>query len=310
MARAGRIVADTLVLLRGSLRPGMTTRELNRITEDYLRRHGAVSSYREVEFDGVLCVSINDQVVHGIPGARVLREGDLVSLDLAAIYGGYHADAAITVGLGAISPVARRLLDVTEQSLALGISLATPGRPLDDISAVVQDFIEDQGFGVVRNLVGHGIGRSMWEPPEVPNYRPEKRGPVLRSGMTFTIEPMVNAGRPEVVKLEDDWTIVSEDGSLSAHFEHTLAVTDHGPRVLTVPTDRAAAWALSPPRAGVGTHLPGPAHWPSLADVNPRSGAVPEGARLGRLDEHAGNGHGAGWPKNAAGAAMGGRNVL
>jgi methionyl aminopeptidase len=294
----------------------MTTRELNRIAEEHLRRNGAVSSYREVAFDGVLCVSINDQVVHGIPGARVLREGDLVSLDLAAIYGGYHADAALTAGLGTISPIAQRLLDVTEQALALGISLATPGRPLHDISAVVQDYIEGQGFGVVRNLVGHGIGRSMWEPPEVPNYRPDKRGPVLRSGMTFTIEPMVNAGKPDVVKLDDDWTIVSEDGSLSAHFEHTIAVTDHGPRVLTVPTDRAEAWALSPARpSAIRAQEPSIARlaqWPPRDDAGAAmldGDLLPDG-RAGRLDDRSSNGLRAGGAKNVAGAAIGGRNVL
>jgi methionyl aminopeptidase len=247
MRRAGRIVADTLVMLRAELRDGITTRYLNDLTEKYLTGHGATTSYSAVGFDGVLCVAVNEEVVHGIPGARVLRAGDLVSLDIAAIYNGYHGDAAITAGVGVLSPQAQHLAKATEQALALGISLATPGRHLFDISAAIHDFIDSQGLSVVRNLVGHGIGRSMWEEPQVPNYRQDSRGPVLRPGMVFTIEPMVNAGRPETKTLDDKWTIVTKDHKLSAHFEHTIAITEHGPQVLTEPSDIAQMWASNPP---------------------------------------------------------------
>jgi methionyl aminopeptidase len=247
MRQAGKIVADTLLLLRDQLREGVSTRELNTIAADYIKERGALSSYTHVNFDGVVCVSINDEIVHGIPGKRLLRAGDLVSLDIAASYGGYHADAAITAGVGLISPQARHLMDSTEQALALGISLATPGRHLFDLSAAIQDFVESRGLSVVRNLVGHGIGRGMWEDPQVPNYRQDSRGPVLRSGMVFTIEPMVNAGRAETKTLSDGWTIVTNDRKLSAHFEHTIVVTDAGPRILTEPADPGKTWALAPP---------------------------------------------------------------
>jgi methionyl aminopeptidase len=169
-----------------------------------------------------------------------------VSLDIAAIYGGYHGDAAITAGVGLLSPQARHLAESTEQALALGISLATPGRHLYDISAAIHEFVESKGLSVVRNLVGHGIGRSMWEEPQVPNYRQASRGIVLRPGMVFTIEPMVNAGHPETVVLADKWTIVTKDRKLSAHFEHTVAITESGPWVLTEPSDQARMWARGP----------------------------------------------------------------
>ncbi len=246
MRRAGQIVADTLLMLRGELREGVTTRHLNDLAERYLASQGAVTSYAAVKFDGVVCVSVNEEVVHGIPGPRILRAGDLVSLDIAAIYGGYHGDAAITAGVGLLSPQARHLAESTEQALALGISLATPGRHLYDISAAIHEFVESKGLSVVRNLVGHGIGRSMWEEPQVPNYRQASRGIVLRPGMVFTIEPMVNAGGAETFVLEDKWTIVTKDGKLSAHFEHTVAITESGPRVLTEPSDQAKMWARGP----------------------------------------------------------------
>ncbi len=248
MQVAGRVVADTLVLLQEHAREGITTGALNTLAEESLRAGGAVTSYREVGFDfGVVCVSINEQIVHGIPGSRVLKQGDLVSLDIAAIYKGYHADAAITVGVGTLSPQSRRLLETTELALALGISLATVGRHLHDISAAIQNFVEDHHLSVVRNLVGHGIGRQMWEAPQVPNFRQDKRGPVLRAGTVFTIEPMVNAGRPENKTLSDKWTIVTRDKKASAHFEHTIAVTADGPRILTLPGNPAKVWAARPP---------------------------------------------------------------
>jgi methionyl aminopeptidase len=247
MQQAGQIVADTLLLLRAHLKDGTTTRELNTIADEYIASRGARTSYAQVGFDGVVCVSVNDEVVHGIPGTRVLRAGDVVSLDIAVIFDGYHADAAITAGVGLISPQAQHLLAATEQALALGISLATTGRHLFDISAAIHDYVESQGLSVVRNLVGHGIGRSMWEDPQVPNYRQPSRGPVLRAGTVFTIEPMVNAGGPDTRTLDDEWTIVTVDRKLSAHFEHTIAVTNEGPKVLTMPTDTGQAWAMSPP---------------------------------------------------------------
>ena len=247
MQQAGQIVADTLLLLRQNLQPGITTRELNRIAEDSIVSRGAVTSYTEVGFDGVVCVSVNDEVVHGIPGKRVLREGDLVSLDIAAIYQGYHGDAALTAGVGIISPEARHLITSTEQALALGISLATAGRHIYDISAAIHAFVESKGLSVVRNLVGHGIGRSMHEDPQMPNYRQDTRGPVLRAGTTFTIEPMVNAGKADTRVLGDKWTIVTRDHRLSAHFEHTIAVTNGPARILTLPSDASSAWALVPP---------------------------------------------------------------
>ena len=248
MQAAGRIVADTLVLLKEHAREGIATGALNTLAEESLRAAGAVTSYREVGYDfGVVCVSINEQIVHGIPGSRVLKQGDLVSLDIAATYQGYHADAAITVGVGTLSPQARHLLETTESALALGISLATVGRHLHDISAAIQDFVEHRHLSVVRNLVGHGIGRSMWEAPQVPNFRQDKRGPVLRAGTVFTIEPMVNAGRPDNKTLPDKWTIVTRDKKASAHFEHTVAVTAEGPRILTLPGNPAGVWAANPP---------------------------------------------------------------
>jgi len=251
MQEAGRIVADTLALLKSHVRAGISTAALNTLAEDFMQRHGAVTSYKEVGFTfGVVCVSINEQIVHGIPGHRVLKDGDLVSLDIAAIYNGYHADAAITVGVGSLAPQARHLMETTEQALALGISLATVGRHLHDISAAIQDYVEARHLRVVRNLVGHGIGQKMWEAPQVPNFRQDKRGPVLRAGTVFTIEPMVTAGRAENKLLSDKWTIVTKDRKPAAHFEHTIAVTAQGPRILTRPSDPAAAWAAVPPRVG------------------------------------------------------------
>ena len=251
IATAGRIVADTLLMLTEHAKAGVSTRTLNGFAEDYLRRRGAVSSYPGVEFDGVVCTSINDQIVHGIPGSRVLRAGDLLSLDIAAIYDGYHADAAITIPVGLITAEAQHLLRVTEAALALGISLATPGRRLNQIGAAIQMYVEDEGCSVVRGLAGHGIGQQMWEEPSVPNYRQPERGPILKPGMVFTIEPMINLGGEEHHTLPDKWTIVTEDHSLSAHFEHTLAVTDRGSRILSAPTDSARLWGATPPIATV-----------------------------------------------------------
>ncbi|HVC79902.1 MAG TPA: type I methionyl aminopeptidase [Chloroflexota bacterium] len=248
MQAAGRVVADTLVLLKEHAREGVTTAALNALAEESLQAGGAVTSYRQVGFDfGVVCVSINEQIVHGIPGNRVLKQGDVVSLDIAAIRQGYHADAAITVGIGTLTTQARHLLETTEQALALGISLATVGRHLHDISAAIQEFVERRHLNVMRNLVGHGIGRQMWEAPQVPNFRQNNRGPVLRAGTVFTIEPMVSIGRPDNKTLPDKWTIVTRDRKAAAHFEHTVAVTADGPRILTLPGNPASVWAGNPP---------------------------------------------------------------
>lgn len=255
MAEAGQVVADTLLLLRANAAPGVTTRHLNDLAEAYIHRRGAVSSYPEVGFDGVVCTSINEQVVHGIPGGRVLAAGDLLSLDIAVIYNGFHADAALTFGVGPLSPQARHLETVTERALALGISLATSGRHLHEIGAAIQLHVEREGCSVVRGLVGHGIGRSMWEEPQVPNYRQDTRGPILRPGMVFTIEPMVNLGHADTRTLADQWTIVTRDRKLSAHFEHTIVVTEQGPRILTMPSDRAAVWGMVPPASSAGLRV-------------------------------------------------------
>lgn len=248
MAQAGEIVADTLLLLKSHVRPGITTAALNAIAVQYLGERGALSSYPAVNFAGVVCTSIDDEVVHGIPGPRVVEEGNIIGLDIAAIWGGYHADAAITVPVGVVSAAAHHLLVVTEGALALGLSLCTPGRNLYDIGAAIQMYVESNRCSVVRGLVGHGIGKSMWEEPQVPNYRQEARGPALRPGMVFTIEPMVNAGGLETVQQADGWTITTKDHSLSAHFEHTVAITEGAPRILTTASDRAAVWATQVPR--------------------------------------------------------------
>lgn len=237
--RAGAIVATILERLREAARPGATTQDLDRIAEEGIRKAGAVSSFKGYRgFPAVLCASINEEIVHGIPSPkRVLREGDIVGLDFGVIVEGYHADSAITVPVGRISPEAERLVRVTRESLERGIEQAQAGNRLIDIGAAVQEHVERHGYSVVREFVGHGIGTALHEEPQVPNYRME--GPYVRTrlaeGLVLAIEPMVNAGGPDVRLLADGWTAVTRDGSLSAHFEHTLAVTANGPVVLTRP---------------------------------------------------------------------------
>jgi methionyl aminopeptidase len=218
------------------------TLELDRFAEVFLRERGARPAFKGYRGYGfTLCTSVNEEIVHGLPGERRLQEGDILSLDLGAIVDGYYGDAAITVGVGEISPDARRLLQVTQEALHRGIAQAVPGRRLTDISHAIQSHVESHGFSVVRVFVGHGIGRALHEEPQVPNFGPPDRGPVLRPGMVLAIEPMVNAGTPEVTILEDQWTAVSQDRSLSAHFEHTVAITENGPEVLTR-TELGESW--------------------------------------------------------------------
>ncbi len=235
MRQAGRIVAETLEILRSRLRAGMKTKELDDIVERELKRRGAKPSFKGYRgFPASVCVSLNDEIVHGIPGDAVLNEGDIVSLDLGAIYNGFQGDAAVTVGVSQISPEAERLLAAAEDALKAGISAARPGARLGDISASIQRCAESGGYQVVREYTGHGIGRQMHEGPQVPNYGRPGTGPLLKKGMTLALEPMLNIGGWRTKVDEDLWTVRTADGSLSAHFEHTIAITDDGPEVLTV----------------------------------------------------------------------------
>jgi len=249
MHEAGRIVAEMLAACRAAVRPGVTTGELDRIAADVLRRHGATSNFKGYgvpvlpPFPGVICTSVNEQVVHGIPGKRRLKEGEILSIDAGAIVEGWHADAAITVPVGEVSAQAAKLIAVTDEALRRAIGAAVVGKRLGDIGAAVQRFVEAQGFTVVRNYVGHGIGRAMHEEPQVPNYGAPERGLQIKEGLCIAIEPMVNVGGAQTRTLPDQWTVVTADGSLSAHFEHTLWCTAAGPVVLTAPEGQAAAAA-------------------------------------------------------------------
>ncbi len=236
MRRAGRVVREVLELVRAQVKPGATTLDLENAAEKRISELGAKPAFKGYHgFPCVLCTSVNSEVVHGIPSRRrVLREGDIVSVDCGAIVDGYYGDAAITVPVGAnIDPDTARLLRVTEESLKSGIAAVKPGATLGDIGAAVQSVVEAEGFSVVRDFVGHGIGSHMHEDPQVPNFGEAGRGMKLRPGMVIAIEPMVNAGKPEVRVLKDGWTAVTDDGSMSAHFEHTVAVTDTGATILT-----------------------------------------------------------------------------
>jgi len=249
MREAGRIVAEMLAACRAAVRPGVTTGELDRIAADVLRRRGATSNFKGYgvpvlpPFPGVICTSVNEQVVHGIPGKRRLKDGEILSIDAGAIVDGWHADAAVTVPVGEVSPQAAKLMSVTEEALRRAIAAAVVGKRLGDIGAAVQRFVETQGFSIVRNYVGHGIGRAMHEEPQVPNYGAPERGLQIKEGLCIAIEPMVNIGGPQTRTLPDQWTVVTADGSLSAHFEHTLWCTPAGPVVLTAPEGQAAAAA-------------------------------------------------------------------
>jgi methionyl aminopeptidase len=235
MARAGRVVADTLALLGENMRPGVTTQDLDELAEEYIRSQGGEPTFKGYHgFPASICTSPNSMVVHGIPGAYRIDESDLISVDVGVTLKGFVADSAYTFAVGEIDDETQRLLDVGQAALEAGIAEARAGQHIGDISAAVQRTTEEAGFSVVKSLVGHGIGRAMHEEPQIPNWGEPGRGPLLASGMTLAIEPMINAGGPEVVVAEDRWSISTADESLSAHFEHTVAVTESGPRILTL----------------------------------------------------------------------------
>ena len=235
MRQAGSIVATILELLKLQLRPGMKTKELDIIVVGELEKLGAKPSFKGYHgFTANLCVSVNDEIVHGIPGERILHEGDIVSLDFGAIFKGFQGDAALTVGVGKVSPQAKELMETTEGALKAGIAVAYPEARLGDISAAIQNYAESRGYSVVREYTGHGIGREMHEEPQIPNFGLPGTGPVLKRGMTLALEPMVNIGDWHTKLGDDHWTVLTADGSLSAHFEHTIAITDAGPEVLTI----------------------------------------------------------------------------
>ena len=234
MRAAGRIVAEVFEVLKPNIVPGITTRELDKIAAEHIKKSGATCSfYNYSGYPGHVCISINDEVIHGIPGKRKLADGDIVSVDVGACIDGYHGDAARTFAVGNISAEAKKLIEVTEASFWRGIEFARPGNRIGDISANVQKIVEENGFSVVRDFVGHGIGNALHEEPEVPNYGTEGRGPRLISGMTIAVEPMVNIGMYQVNTLSDDWTVVTADGKLSAHYENTILITNNGAEILT-----------------------------------------------------------------------------
>ncbi len=238
MASGGRILGAALDVLRGAVRPGVTTAELDRLADEFIRSHeGAVPAFKGLYgFPGSICLSLNEEIVHGIPSRkRVLQEGDIISIDVGVKFQGYYTDAATTEAVGTVSDATQQLLDVTRAALDAGISAARPGNHLGDIGAAIQGTVEPAGFSVVRDLVGHGIGTEPHEEPQVPNYGKPKRLAKLLPGLTIAIEPMVNAGGASTRTMPDRWTVVTADGSRSAHFEHTVAITDDGPRVLTQP---------------------------------------------------------------------------
>jgi methionyl aminopeptidase len=235
MRRAGQVVAEIHAAVREAIAPGVTTSQLDQVAREVIERRGARSNFLNYHgFPAVICTSPNDMVVHGIPGDYRLKDGDLISIDAGAVVEGYHGDAAFTTGVGEISPQAAELIRVTEESMWAGIAQMVEGHRLNDIGRAVQTVVEVNGMSVVREYVGHGIGTAMHEPPEVPNYWPGQPGPKLKVGHVLAVEPMVNLGRAETRVLEDGWSVVTADGSLSAHFEHTIAITDDGPVVLTV----------------------------------------------------------------------------
>lgn len=234
MRVAGKILGACLSEVAAAVRPGLTTLDLDRVAETFIRDHGAIPGFIGYNgFPNSICISVNDEVVHGIPGKRVLQEGDLVSLDCGLILDGWWADSGYSVPCGDATPEVLRLIDVTGKALERGIAMARPGNHISDIGHAVQTFVEAEGYSVVRQFVGHGIGRDMHEPPQVPNYGRPGFGNVLKPGYVLAIEPMVNAGRPEVHIIDDQWTVVTDDHRLSSYAEHTVAVTEHGPEVLT-----------------------------------------------------------------------------
>ena len=235
MRIAGRIVAETHELLSKAIRPGITTLELDEIAEEYIRKRGAIPAFKDYNgFPASICSSINEQVVHGIPGPTALKDGDIIGIDIGAVYDGYYGDAARTYGIGRIDKETERLLKVTEESFFKGIEYALPGNRLSDISHSIQKHVESNGFSVVRDFVGHGIGRNMHEDPQIPNYGLPHKGPRLAAGMALAIEPMVNQGKYAVKVREDGWTVVTADGKPSAHYENTIVITNGKPEILTL----------------------------------------------------------------------------
>jgi len=234
MREAGKIVAETHELIKDSIKPGITTKELDKIAELNIRKYNAEPSFKGYHgYTGSVCASINEEVVHGIPGQKQLKEGDIISIDIGALYKGYHADAAKTHGVGSICDEDRKLIEVTKQSFYKGIEFAKLGYRLSDISHAIQLYVESNGFSIVRDFVGHGIGSKLHEDPQIPNYGPPGKGPRLQEGMVLAIEPMVNAGSYHVKILSDGWTSVTIDGKKSAHYEHTIAITGEEPLILT-----------------------------------------------------------------------------
>ena len=236
MRRSGKITAAARALAGEMVKPGVTTQEINDAVERFIRRQGAVPSFLHYNgYPASACISVNDEIIHGIPGKRVLREGDIVSVDVGAYIGGFHGDCAATFPCGTVSPEAQRLIDVTRQSFFEGIRFAREGQRLQDISAAVQSYVEQNGFSVVREYVGHGVGAKMHESPEIPNYGRPGHGPRLLRGMTLAIEPMVNAGAAAIQQLSDGWTVKTADGKWAAHYENTILITDGAPEILTAP---------------------------------------------------------------------------
>ncbi|QFT87210.1 Methionine aminopeptidase 1 [Bacillus sp. THAF10] len=234
MREAGKIVALTHQELKKHIVPGVTTKQLDDIAEKFIRKHDAIPSFKGYNgFRGSICASVNEELVHGIPGDRVLKDGDIISIDIGAKYNGYHGDSAWTYAVGTISEETQALLDVTEKSLYEGIKQVKPGARLSDVSHAIQTYAEGLNFSIVREYVGHGIGQDLHEDPQIPHYGPPNKGPRLKPGMVLAIEPMVNAGTRYVKTLADDWTVVTVDGKMCAHFEHTVAITDTGYEILT-----------------------------------------------------------------------------
>ncbi len=234
MREAGKIVAEAHELVREAIKPGITTKELDAIAEKHILKKGAIPAFKGYGgFPASICASVNHEVVHGIPGLKTLEDGDIISIDIGALYKGYYGDSAKTHAIGKISQRAQELIEVTRQSFYEGIKFAKLGYRLSDISYAIQAHVEDRGFSVVRNYVGHGIGTSMHEEPQIPNYGPPGKGPRLKEGMVLAIEPMINIGTYEVKVLSDGWTVVTLDGEYSAHYEHTVAITDGEPEILT-----------------------------------------------------------------------------
>lgn len=235
MREVGHITAKLHILLKSKIKPGVTTKELDEIAEDFIRSNGAVPSFKGIDgFPGTICASINEEVIHGIPSSRKLKDGDIISIDTGAYKNGFHSDAARTIAVGNISEDAKKLIDVTRQSFFEGIKYAKEGMHLHQISAAIGDYAESLGYGVVREYVGHGVGRKLHEEPQIPNYRVPTRGPKLYKGMVLAIEPMINQGTCKIKVLKDGWTVVTLDKKLSAHYENTVLITDGDPELLTL----------------------------------------------------------------------------